>query len=150
MVAILVVVFIIGMIGITWYVANARNVTEQVVDEDLRLSVSRTARTVADLPELKYSVVGREDSTTIDWYRALAFSSTVDVEGRDLFRERFSGYRATLRCVTPCDERFGELTLFNYTGSAREILPFTIPVSLYDPVTRASSFGTLTVERVIG
>lgn len=150
MVAILVVVFIIGMLGITWYVTNARNVTEQIVDEDLRLAVSRTARAVADLPELKYSVVGREDSATIDWYRALAFSSTVDTEGRDLFRERFSGYRATLACVTPCDERFGSLTLFDYTGDDREVIPFTIPVLLYDPVTKASSFGTLTVQRVIG
>lgn len=151
MVMILVVVFILGMSALVWFLNSSQNETERVVDEDVRIELAQTARMIADLPELKYTLAGREDATIIDWQRARVFAGNIDGLGLPVYRERFTGYSVQLDCVTPCQGRaFGTLMLFDYTSStAREAIPFVIPVLLYNPVTKESSFGTLTITRTL-
>jgi len=153
MVMVLIVVFILALSALVWYVnANEKNTTRSI-DDDARVALAQTAHSIADLPELRYSLAGKEDSMIIDWKRAQAFEANVDALGRDLYRERFNGYSAELRCITPCENSpFGNLVLFSYvnTEAARKnSVQFAIPVLLYEPITKQSSFGSLTITQVI-
>jgi hypothetical protein len=160
MVLVLVVVMLLATGGVVWWSRSAGRETERVLDEEGRLALAQTAHGVADLPELRYAVAGREDPLVLDWLRVQAFAANVGIEGREVYRERFAGYRAVVTCVTPCSDGtvntahvFPETTLFDYTdpvAADRNSVPFVIPVLLHDPVSGASSFGRLTLTQVIG
>jgi hypothetical protein len=156
MVMVLIVVFMLGISSLVWYNRSAGKETERVIDEDSRISLAQTARVVSDMPELRYSLASREDAIVIDYFRAQAFAENIDVDGKDIYRERFAGYKVELRCVQPCSDNpknpnynFATIPLFDYTiDDGRNQQPFVIPVLIHDPVSRRSSFGTLTVTQV--
>ena len=152
MVMVLIVVFILIFSTLVWYVNSSGKKTTRIIEDDARVALAQTAHAIADLPEIRYSLAGKEDSMVIDWKRAQAFKENIDDTGRDVYRDRFNGYKVELRCITPCENRpFGSLTLFSYINSEaarKNSVQFLIPVLLYEPITKQSSFGSLTVTQV--
>lgn len=152
MVMVLIVVFILIFSALAWYVQSNGKKTENVIKDDARVALAQTARTIAELPEIRYSLAGKEDSMIVDWKRAQAFAANIDDSGREVYRERFNGYKVELQCITPCENRpFGSLTLFSYIDSEaarKNSVQFIIPVLLYEPITKQSSFGSVIVTQV--
>lgn len=157
MIMVLVVVFIVGLTVLVWYTRSGQAETERVLTDDASIALAQTARAIADLPEIRYSLAGREDAMVIDWKRARAFAQTVNEPenqggGRGVYRERFNGYTAEIRCIAPCDDEIvGSLTLFNYIdaeAAQRSSVPFVVPILLYEPISRSASFGMITLTQV--
>ncbi len=161
MVLVLVIAFIIGIAALTFFVRRSGEESARSNSEQLNRALVITAKEVAALPGIRYSLDSREDLTAIDLARARAFADFVQEPiFRDVYRERFSGYRATITATYPpaadytsagIDYPFQDVILFDYTDSTtavRNSVPFVIPVLIYEPISDSSGFGLLTITQV--
>jgi len=161
MVLVLVVAFFIGIAALTFFVQRSGEESVRTNSEALNRAHVITAKEIASLPGIRYSLNGREDLTAIDMQRARAFRGILaDPIFRDVYRERFSGYKAEIKPVYPTAAAYGAnpypfgdiVILFDYQDAAasdRNSVPFVVPVLLYEPTTGATGFGLLTVTQAV-
>lgn len=161
-VLVLVVFFIIVSAAGVVYVHSLQTGAAAQATAATYNDLADTTKAITDLPELRYGLANRQDVTMLDTERAQAFVATLgstDPTLSDFLRERFAGYRATIRCLYPANEctddsaegmaQVDGLTLFDYTDkTAKNTLMNTLPVVLYNPLTKGQAYGLLIVTQV--
>lgn len=154
MVLVLVVAFIIGIAALTFFVQRSGAENERANSAQQQRDLAITAKSIASLPGIRYSLDGREDLTVIDMARANAFKGIIaESVFQEVYRERYAGYKAEIKPIYPDAAAYSPVLLFDYTDASlatRNSVPFVIPVLIHEPISGANGFGLLTVTQVVG
>ena len=144
-IAVIIIITLMIFFGLTFYSKIKTLDINDEADKYSQLDAIKLANIVSNMPEMLCSEQRVVDLNCVDKYKLLALSSSIDQgDARFYYLSMFGNSRISVHQLYP-DAMIYHIYENNMTLN-QSIEAIMIPVNIYDPITRDSTFGFIKVE----
>ncbi|MEM4267621.1 MAG: hypothetical protein QXK37_02210 [Candidatus Woesearchaeota archaeon] len=139
---VLIVFFFLLVFGLIFYAKIEKGLAREKETEDFEIQAVQISQKAQALPEIQCTRDSIVSFDCIDLLKIKALSN-VSSSNSEMYKKMFPNTRITLVSAYPYKDSW---LVYDGTWSDEGVINFTIPVSLYNPITKQYSFGIMGVE----